>query len=132
MTAPPSAGTVLYDDACGFCRKWVPFWRGTLARRGFDIAPLQSRTAAELPGVSDETLLDDVRLLLPDGRHLAGAEVYRHVMRRIPWARPIAALASAPLLSRIFDRAYRAFADNRHRISRACAMPGPPREGPER
>ena len=25
---------MLYDDACGFCRSRIPFWSGTLAKRG--------------------------------------------------------------------------------------------------
>ena len=37
------AGWVLYDDACGFCRQWVPFWRETLSKRGFSIAPPAER-----------------------------------------------------------------------------------------
>ena len=32
-------GWVLYDDGCGFCREWVPFWAPTLRKRGFGIAP---------------------------------------------------------------------------------------------
>lgn len=116
-------GWVLYDDACGFCRRWVPFWGPTLRRRGFAIAPLQSAWVRKaLPGVGAE-LVDDLRLLLRDGSQVQGADVYRHVMRRIWWAWPFWLLACAPGLRRVFDAAYRAFADNRHRFSRACGLP---------
>jgi predicted DCC family thiol-disulfide oxidoreductase YuxK len=117
-------GWVLYDDACGFCRRWVPFWATTLRRRGFDIAPLQSAWVREKVTVGDGDLLDDLRLLLRDGRQVQGADVYRHVMRRIWWAWPFYVLACAPGLRRVFDGAYRAFATHRHRFSRACGLPG--------
>ena len=37
----PPKGWILYDDSCGFCRRWVPFWQNALRRRGFSIATLQ-------------------------------------------------------------------------------------------
>jgi predicted DCC family thiol-disulfide oxidoreductase YuxK len=45
-------------------------------------------------------------------------------MRRIWWAYPLYVLSVTPLLSRVFDRAYRNFAVNRYRFSRACGLPG--------
>jgi predicted DCC family thiol-disulfide oxidoreductase YuxK len=119
-------GWVLYDDGCGFCRGWVPFWGPTLRRRGFEIAPLQSAWVREAVQLDGAELLDDLRLLLRDGRQVQGADVYRHVMRRIWWARPFYLLACAPGLRRVFDGAYRAFATHRHRFSRACGLPGAP------
>lgn len=117
-------GWVLYDDACGFCRRWIPFWGPTLRRRGFEIAPLQSAWVREaLPQLGAE-LTDDLRLLLADGRHVQGADVYRYVMCRIWWARPLYLLTCAPGLRRLFDAGYRAFATHRHRFSRACGLPG--------
>jgi len=116
-------GWVLYDDSCGFCRRWVPFWANTLRKRGFAIAPLQSEWVAERLNAPEEDLLFDLRLLLADGGQVRGADVYRHVMRRIWWAYPLYLLSMAPLLRLVFDRAYRIFANNRHRVSRACRLP---------
>ena len=70
---------MLYDDSCGFCRRWVPFWRGTLERRGYSIAPLQSEWVRERLGLSGDELAEDLRLLFPDGRVTRGADVYRDV-----------------------------------------------------
>src|SRR3989442_12592856 len=67
----PPAGWVLYDDACGFCRRWVPYWAETLSKRGFSIAPLQSAWVQERLNAPADELLDDLRLLLPDGRRCA-------------------------------------------------------------
>jgi predicted DCC family thiol-disulfide oxidoreductase YuxK len=76
--------------------------------------------------MAPEELAKDVRLLLIDGRHLRGADVYRHVMRRIWWATPLYVIASLPILRNLFDAAYRVFADNRYWISRTCHLPAKP------
>ena len=115
-------GTVLYDDACGFCRRWVPFWAGTLRRRGFDIAPLQSSWATQQLGLPSAELVDDLRLLLPTGTQIQGAEVYRFVMRRIWWAYPFFLLSRVPGLHWLFNYTYRRFARGRHEFSRACGL----------
>ena len=124
MTDPQRpVGWVLYDDSCGFCRRWIPFWANTLRKRGFDIAPLQSEWVAERLSVPEEDLLFDLRLLLANGGQVRGADVYRHVMRRIWWAYPLYLLSVAPLLRLVFNWAYRTFANNRHRVSHACRLP---------
>jgi predicted DCC family thiol-disulfide oxidoreductase YuxK len=122
----PSRGCVLYDDACGFCRRWVPFWAATLRLRGYEIAPLQSEWVRQHFNATDGTFFHDLRLLLADGTQLQGADVYRHVMRRIWWAYPCFLLSCAPILRNLFDLAYRTVADNRFRISTVCRLPNPP------
>lgn len=123
--SPAPAGWILYDDACGICRRWVPFWEGALRRRGFAVAPLQADWVRARLRLDDDELLRDLRLLFPDGSHLAGADVYRYAMRRIWWAWPVYALAVTPGLRRVFNRAYRAFADRRLRLSAACGLHAP-------
>ncbi len=118
-------GWVLYDDSCGFCRRWIPFWADTLRRRGLDIAPLQSAWVVERLNLPPDGLLSDLRLLLADGRQVRGADVYRYAMRRIWWAFPLYLLSVTPLLSRVFDWGYRTFADNRYHVSHACRLPAP-------
>jgi predicted DCC family thiol-disulfide oxidoreductase YuxK len=118
------SGWVLYDDSCGFCRRWIPFWEVTLQKRGVAIAPLQADWVVERLNAPDGDLLTDLRLLLPDGEQIRGADVYRHVMRRIWWAHPIYILSITPLLRSAFDWGYRTFANNRYRFSRACRLPG--------
>lgn len=116
-------GWVLYDGSCGFCSRWVPFWESTLNKRGFHIAPLQAGWVAEKLHLSDKELASDFRLLLADGEQLAGAAAYRYLMRRIGWATPLYLLSILPGLRTLFDASYRAFADNRYFISRACHFP---------
>lgn len=116
-------GWVLFDDSCGVCRKWVPFWERTLRAQGLGIAALQAEWVVERLGTSDEDRLMDLRILFADGTQLRGADAYRHVLRRIWWAFPLYLFSIAPLTGRIFDACYRRFANHRHRISRACRLP---------
>jgi len=113
----PAAGWVLYDDACAFCRTWVPRFESTLARRGFAIAPLQADWVGARLGLAEEELLADVRLLLPDGHGVRGADVYRHCMRRIWWAWPLWLLSVLPGGRALFDWGYRTLARNRYCLS---------------
>ncbi len=119
---PPPQGHILYDASCGFCRRWIPFWASTLNRRGFQIAPLRSPWVRRRLNLPNGRLLDNLRLLLPDGAQVEGAEVYRHVMRRIWWTYPLYLLSLAPILRQLFDRSYRAFATYRFRISSALGL----------
>jgi len=120
------AGWILYDDSCGICRRWVPFWENTLRCRGFEIAPLQADWVKEKLRLDEAALLQDLRLLLPDGRLISGADTYRYAMKRIWWASPVYLFAIVPVGRNIFDWCYRRFAANRHQISNACQLPGKP------
>lgn len=126
MTAPAFSAWVLYDGACGFCSRWVPFWKNTLAKRGLGIASLQEPWVAERlssRGVPVENLLDDLRILVAEtGDVIPGADAYRFAFRRIWWARPLYVLSVTPGLRPVFDRGYRAFAENRYRVSKACGI----------
>ena len=103
----------------------MPFWQTALLRRGFAIAPLQAAWVRAKLGLDDAELLHDLRLLLDDGRHLRGADVYRYAMRRIWWAWPMYGFSITPGLRKVFDWGYRTFAANRHRLSDACGLKGP-------
>ena len=115
-------GWVLYDDCCGFCRRWVPFWGPTLKHRGYEIAALQAEWVSDKLKLSQSVLLHDLRLLLANGRQIEGADVYRYFMKRIWWMYPLFLLACAPGLRCVFDWAYRTFARNRFRFSKACGL----------
>jgi predicted DCC family thiol-disulfide oxidoreductase YuxK len=118
------AGWILYDDSCGVCRRWVPFWERTLQKRGFEIAPLQAEWVKEKLQLSEDDLLQDLRLLLANGETISGADSYRYAMKRIWWAYPAYLFSIAPLGRNMFNWSYRKFATHRHQISRACKIPG--------
>jgi len=117
-------GWILYDESCGFCRRWVPFWERTLQKRGFEIAPLQADWVKEKPKLSEDDLLQDLRLLLANGETIQGADTYRYAMKRIWWAYPAYLFSIAPLGRNIFNWSYRKFASNRHQISQTCKISG--------
>ena len=117
-----SPGWILYDDSCGICRRWIPFWENALQRRGFDIAPLQADWVRAKLKLSEPELLSDLRLLLADGSQIRGADVYRYAMRRIWWAWPAYLFSITPGLRNIFDWGYRKFAANRYRASTVCGL----------
>ena len=117
-------GWILYDDSCGFCRRWIPFWESALQRRGFSIAPLQDDWVRAKLQLSESELLHDLRLLLADGSQIRGANVYRYATRRIWWAWPIYLFSVTPGLRYVFDWGYRTFAANRFRVSAACGLGG--------
>lgn len=123
-SAKPPRGWILYDDSCGICRRWVPFWEHALRRRGYAIAPLQADWVRRKLGMTEDELLQDLRLLLADGSLVSGADVYRHATKRIWWAWPVYLLAATPGLRRLFDSGYRAFARSRHQVSNACGLSG--------
>lgn len=123
----PVRGWILYDDLCGFCQRWVPMWGDTLHRHRFHFAPLQADWVAQAIPMDRQELMQDLRLLLADGRLLSGADVYRYVMRFIGWAYPLYLFAVAPGTRRIFDWGYRTFADHRYQVSAACRLEPKPR-----
>jgi predicted DCC family thiol-disulfide oxidoreductase YuxK len=115
-------GWVLYDGSCGACSRWVPFWAPTLRQIDLGVAALQDPGVMERLNVAPEELLSDIRILFSDGRQLAGADVYRYVMRRVWWMYPVYLISVAPIARSIFDAAYRAFARHRHQISASCGL----------
>ena len=77
---------------------------------------------AERLHLQEDNLLQDVRLLLADGRQIQGPDVYRYLMKRVLWTYPLYLLSVAPIVRTAFDRAYRSFAAHRHQVSRACGV----------
>jgi predicted DCC family thiol-disulfide oxidoreductase YuxK len=122
--AEPRSGWVLYDGDCGVCSRWVPSWAPTLARHGIAVAPLQSPWVRQRTGLAESEIAADIRFLDANGSMLSGAEVYRYLMRRIWWTYPLYLLSRLPLLSLLFDWAYRSFARHRMHISATCGLRG--------
>lgn len=125
MNLEPTRGWILYDDQCGFCRRWIPFWEPTLAKRGIAIAPLQDDWVRAKLMLPESDLLQDLRLLLADGDQIVGADVYRYVMKRIWWAIPFYVFSVLPICRRVSNWSYRMFATHRYCVSNACRLSGP-------
>src|SRR5437667_4218677 len=119
----PREGWILYDGGCGFFFRWVQFWKKVVERRGFAVKDLQSASADGSLQISQEKLLDDIRVSTRSGKLESGANAYLYVARRIWWAWPFYAIFRLPGFNWTLWRGYRWFNRNRYRISRRCPLP---------
>jgi predicted DCC family thiol-disulfide oxidoreductase YuxK len=115
---------IYYDDECRICRSTLQRFGRTLARRRFTFVPLQAPGAARVLGVSDEHLLDEMRVRLDNGAVLGGASALVAIARHIWWAWPLWALSRLPGAMPLLDAAYRVIARNRHCLSGTCDVSG--------
>jgi alginate O-acetyltransferase complex protein AlgI len=122
------AGRVLYDGDCGLCTRLARRFRATLQRRGFQLAPLQSRDAAAVSGATEEQLLRELHVVAPpDRRVLRGADAILFVARSLPWLRPLCWIARAPGMMPLLRSGYRFVANHRHCADGVCAIDPAPR-----
>jgi len=70
----PREGWILYDGGCGFCFRWVHLWKKVVGRRGFSLKDLQSASGDGSLQISQENLLDDIRVLTRSGKLESGAD----------------------------------------------------------
>jgi len=115
-------GYVLYDGACGFCSWWIPFWKKTINKTGYDIAPLQAGWVRDKLKISDEMLNKDIVLLFNDGRKLIGADAYIFGMKKVWWSSPIGYLLGLPGLRQLTWLFYKIFNRNRFFVSKVCGL----------
>ena len=112
-----ASGAVLYDEACGFCLRTVAWMRPLLEPRGFGFRPL--------PEGMEKI---EMKLVLPDGRTLGGADAVVALARAVGWLRPLAVLGYFPGVMPLLRVAYRKVAAQRHCLSGVCGWtpPGKP------
>jgi predicted DCC family thiol-disulfide oxidoreductase YuxK len=115
-------GWVLYDGHCGFCSRWLMFWKPILERHEFAVAALEESWVGEKLSMPYDELVRDIRLLMADGRLFSGEDAYLQVARRIWWAWPFYAVFSLPGFHWMIRVGYRWFARNRHFVSHACGL----------
>jgi predicted DCC family thiol-disulfide oxidoreductase YuxK len=119
----PRVGWVLYDGGCGFCFRWVHLWEKVIERRDFALKDLQSAWEDGSLQISQQNLLDDIRVLTRTGELKSGADAYLFVARTIWWAWPFYAAFSLPGFNSVLWGGYRWFNRNRYRVSRHCPLP---------
>lgn len=119
----PREGWILYDGECGFCFRWVHFWKEIVGRRGFALKDLQSAAGDGSLQIPQEHLFDDIRVLTRSGKLESGANAYLYVARRVWWGWPFYAIFRLPGFNWMLWRGYRWFNRNRYRISRHCPLP---------
>lgn len=130
MVTGRSELTVLYDADCGVCSHTARMLVRADRRDRLRLVSIQSAHLPDMPPRAD--LMAMLHACDENGRWFRGAAATVEIARRIPIAWPLTVYAKLPLAMPILDLMYRAFAENRHRISRmlglkACRVPPPQR-----
>ena len=117
-------GWVLYDGDCALCIDLAERFEGVLARRGFELLPLQTPWVGDQLGLNDAKLLAEMRLLLPDGKVFGGADAVVEVSRRFWWAWPFYVISRMPVMKPLLRAAYRWIARRRGCNGSRCEIIG--------
>lgn len=115
-------GWVLYDGYCGFCSWWIPFWKKTINRTGYDIAALQEKWVREKLKLPEELHNKDIVLLFADGKKLIGADAYIFGMKKVWWSAPAGYLLWLPGFRHATWLFYKIFNRNRFLVSKICRL----------
>lgn len=115
-------GWVLYDGLCGFCTWWIPFWRKTIQKTGYDTALVQSQWVKEKLPLKEAELNNDIRLLLNDGTLINGADAYLYGMKKVWWSSPVGWALGLPFFRQLTWACYKVFNRKRFLVSRVCRM----------
>ncbi len=119
------AGWLAFDATCAFCVRGVARTRAILERRHIQPVPLQTDWVRKQLGLAEGEQTDRMWLLLPDGRHLGGADALIELARRVGWARPAAWIATIPGMRNLMQRGYLWIARRRHCLGGACSLTPP-------
>ncbi|MCX7877189.1 MAG: DUF393 domain-containing protein [Ignavibacteria bacterium] len=115
-------GWVLYDGYCGFCSWWIPFWKKTINKCGYEIAPLQEEWVRAELKTEDRLLNKDIILLFTDGSKLIGADAYIFGMKAVWWSKPLGFVLDFYPFGKITRMFYRLFNKNRFLVSKVCRL----------
>ena len=88
--------SVFYDAECRVCVKAARRFERVLARRRFELVPLQAPGVSAQFGIPPDQLLAEMRLRLHDGTPFGGAAAVVEIARRVWWAWPLWALSRLP------------------------------------
>ncbi len=102
----PERPTLIYDDACGFCRKWVRRFKRLDRRDAVALLPLQVPEAAAIAGRTRQALTLAVHLVRPDGAVFAGAAAVREAFRYVPGGSIVRAAFALPGVEPVAERVY--------------------------
>ncbi|MSU27811.1 MAG: DUF393 domain-containing protein [Pedosphaera sp.] len=120
------AGSLYYDGACPFCRRWVGRF-GFIARQGgFELVPFQSEAARRDLGLAENELPAEMKLHLADGRILGGVDAFIALAEAADWCAPLGWLLRLPGVNALAWRAYRWIAANRYCLGGQCVVPPQP------
>jgi predicted DCC family thiol-disulfide oxidoreductase YuxK len=122
---------VCYDGLCNICTSGAGRFGSVLRRRGFALATLQEPWVRQRLGLSADQPLEEMFVLLPDGRRFGGADALLYIARSFWWAWPLRLLTCLPAGKSSLNHAYRWVARHRHRLAGHCSLPEPAHRHPE-
>jgi predicted DCC family thiol-disulfide oxidoreductase YuxK len=100
-------GAAYCDADCGLCAGFVRRLGAILTRRGFALVPKQSAAARERLGLHPGELSEEMKLILPGGRHLGGLAALTFMARRVRWFSLPAVLTGLPGVRAVANAGYR-------------------------
>ena len=110
--------TLVYDGYCPLCMRTMTqldALDGARRLRFVDLERESARARALLPGVSAESMRDEMSLVTPSGTVLRGFYAFREIARRLPALWPLAPFMFAPGSARLGTKVYAWVAANRAR-----------------
>lgn len=111
--------TVVYDGACGVCRRSVELLRDWDRDDRLELVPFQAEGVPErFPQIDETEFRKAVQTIAPDGRYWSGADAVEKALAETPKGRRIAWLFKLPLARPIARRFYRWFARHRSKLGR--------------
>jgi predicted DCC family thiol-disulfide oxidoreductase YuxK len=118
-----SKAVLIYDGECSMCRAsalWLLRRAEAGGARDLEILPCRSPVRRQrFPSIADETCMQAMQLVLPDGHVLAGADAVPEILLRIPRWSWVARLFDLPRARPFARRVYAWIAKNRMKIT--CA-----------
>jgi predicted DCC family thiol-disulfide oxidoreductase YuxK len=116
---------VFFDGDCPMCTGLARKYEGTLNRRGFALASLQTPWVREHFGLKIDEPLREMKVLTGDGTCLGGGDAVAFLAGKIWWAWPLYAAAKLPFGMAILRRAYEWIAARRTCANGSCEVPQP-------
>jgi predicted DCC family thiol-disulfide oxidoreductase YuxK len=114
--ASPGRLALLYDGSCELCAKAID--RALRLDRARILEPLdlhQPAARERFPGLSPESLMEELHAVDDEGRVFRGASAIREILRRQTGITSLVArLWDLPGFARLADRHYRRIAASRH------------------
>lgn len=115
----PDAAVVIYDGKCKFCTRQVDRlyrWDGK-GRLAF-ISLHDPWVAEHCPDLTHEQLMEQMYVVLPDGRAFGGAAAFRAITRILPKLWILAPLLHIPFSLPLWQWMYMQIARRRYQISK--------------
>lgn len=110
---------LIYDAKCGLCRgcmKWIELH--AISKDVFEFIPCQSdERRSRFPGLTDETCLQALHVVLSNDKILAGDETLPEILNRLRGFRWLYTLFKVPTIRIFLYAIYRWIANNRYIIS---------------